>query len=172
MSDSLLSVGKIVNTHGIRGELRVLLQTDFPEVRFAPKNRLLIIHPETGERLEVTVQTARPYKQMYIVKFAEYSHINEVEPFKGCDLKVSKAESVELPENEYYFHEIIGCQVVSDEGEDLGQIVEILRPGANDVWVAKLPNGKQLLLPVIDDVVLDVNVKEKVVKVHVMEGLL
>ncbi|MBW4840303.1 MAG: ribosome maturation factor RimM [Paenibacillaceae bacterium] len=172
MSDSLLSVGKIVNTHGIRGELRVLLQTDFPEVRFAPKNRLLIIHPETGERFEVTVQTARPYKQMYIVKFAEFSHINEVEPFKGRELKVPKTESVELPENEYYFHEIIGCQVVSDEGEDLGQIVEILRPGANDVWVTKLTSGKQLLLPVIDDVVLDVNVKEKIIKVHVMEGLL
>lgn len=172
MSDSLLSVGKIVNTHGIRGELRVLLQTDFPEVRFAPKSRLLIVHPETGERLEVTVQSARPYKQMYIVKFVEFSNINDVERFKGRDLKVSKAESVELPENEYYFHEIIGCSVVSDEGEELGEIVEILRPGANDVWVAKLPNGKQLLLPVIDDVVLDVNVKEKIVTVHLMEGLL
>lgn len=172
MSESLLSIGKIVNTHGIRGELKVLLQTDFPEVRFAPNSRLLIVHPESGEQLVVTVQSARPYKQMYIVKLDEFSNINEVEKFKGRDLKVSKAESVELPDNEYYFHEIIGCRVVGDEGEDLGEIVEILRPGANDVWVAKLPSGKQLLLPVIDDVVLDVNVPEKLVKVHVMEGLL
>ncbi|MGG6311253.1 ribosome maturation factor RimM [Paenibacillus macerans] len=172
MSDSLLSVGKIVNTHGIRGELKVLLQTDFPEVRFAPKTRLLLLHQESGERLTVTVEASRPYKQMYIVKFAEFSNINEVEKFKGRDLKVSKEETVELPENEYYFHEIIGCRVVSDEAEELGEIVEILRPGANDVWVVKLPSGKQLLLPVIEDVVLDVNVKEKLVKVHVMEGLL
>ncbi|MCM3699266.1 ribosome maturation factor RimM [Paenibacillus macerans] len=172
MSNSLLTVGKIVNTHGIRGELKVLLQTDFPDVRFAPKSRLLIVHPESGEQLAVTVQSSRPYKQTYIVKFSEFSDINEVEKLKGRDLKVTKAETVELPENEYYFHEIIGCRVISDEGEDLGVIEEILRPGANDVWVAKLPSGKQLLLPVIDDVVLDVNVQDKLVKVHLMEGLL
>lgn len=172
MSDSLLSVGKIVNTHGIRGELKVLLQTDFPEVRFAPKRRLIMVHPETGEQSTVVVQSARPYKQMYIVQFAEFSNINEVEKYKGYELKVSKSEIVELPENEYYFHEIIGCRVVSDENEDLGEIIEILRPGANDVWVVKLPSGKQLLLPVIDDVVLDVSIKDKLVRVHVMEGLL
>lgn len=172
MSNSLLTVGKIVNTHGIRGELKVLLQTDFPDVRFAPKNRLLIVHPESGEQLTVTVQASRPYKQMYIVKFSEFSDINEVEKLKGRVLKVTKAETVELPENEYYFHEIIGCRVISDEGEDLGVVEEILRPGANDVWVAKLPSGKQLLLPVIDDVVLDVNVQDKLIKVHLMEGLL
>ncbi|MFD1178101.1 ribosome maturation factor RimM [Paenibacillus puldeungensis] len=172
MSESLLTVGKIVNTHGIRGELKIWLQTDFPDVRFAPKNQLLIINPETGEDLPVTVESSRPYKQMYIVKFNEFSNINEVEKFKGYELKVPKEDTVELPENEYYFHEIIGCRVVSDEGEELGVIDSILRPGANDVWVVKLPKGKELLLPVIDDVVLDVDVTVKLVKVHLMEGLL
>ncbi|MNN88326.1 Ribosome maturation factor RimM [compost metagenome] len=109
---------------------------------------------------------------MYIVKFKEFDNINEVEKYKGWELKVSKEDSVELPANEYYFHEIIGCRVISDEGEELGVIEEILRPGANDVWVVRLPNRKQLLLPVIDDVILEVDVSEKLVKVHVMEGLL
>lgn len=172
MSDSLLSVGKIVNTHGIRGEVKIWLQTDFPEVRFAPDAELLIIHPEHGGHIPVTVAASRPYKQMYIVKFAEFNHINEVEKYKGYEVKVSKAETVELPENEYYFHEIIGCRVVDDEGKELGVIQDILRPGANDVWVVKMPNRQELLLPVIDDVVLDVNVQEKVVKIHLMEGLL
>lgn len=172
MSESLLSVGKIVNTHGIRGELKVLLQTDFPEVRFAPKAQLLMVNPENGAEQAVTVAAARPYKQMYIVKFQEYGNINEVEKFKGFDLKVPKEDSVELPENEYYFHEIVGCRVVTDEGEEIGTIEEILRPGANDVWVVKLPSRKELLLPVIDDVVLDVDVKSKLVKIHLMEGLL
>ncbi|MMZ68538.1 Ribosome maturation factor RimM [compost metagenome] len=109
---------------------------------------------------------------MYIVKFEEYGNINDVEKYKGYDLKVPKEESVELPENEYYFHEIIGCRVVDEEGSELGVIEEILRPGANDVWVVKQPNRKQLLLPVIDEVVLDVDVKAKLVKIHLMEGLL
>ncbi|SDE70649.1 16S rRNA processing protein RimM [Fontibacillus panacisegetis] len=172
MSDSLLTVGKIVNTHGIRGDVKVLLHTDFPEVRFAPKSSLKMIHPENGTQIVVTVASARPYKGMYIVKFNEYNDINVVEKYKGYELKVAKENSVQLPKNEYYFHEIIGCRVVSDEGEELGVIEEILRPGANDVWVVKLPNHKQLLLPVIDDVVLDVDVSAKLVKVHVMEGLL
>lgn len=172
MSDSLLSVGKIVNTHGIRGELKVLSSTDFPEVRFAPKSKLIIVHPETGEQLEVTVASARPNKGMFIVRFAGYDNINEVEKYKGFDIKVSKGASVGLPDNEYYFYEIIGCRVIDEEGTELGVIEEILRPGANDVWVVKMPSRKQLLLPVIDEVVLDVDVEAKVVKVHLMEGLL
>lgn len=172
MSESLLTIGKIVNTHGIRGELKVLLSTDFPEVRFAANNELVIVNAETKQQIKVTVEQARPSKQTYIVKFKEYGNINEVEKYKGCDLKVTKEQTIELPENEYYFHEIIGCRVVTDEGEELGIIDEILRPGANDVWVVKTPARKQILLPVIDDVVLDVNVKGKLVKVHLMEGLL
>ncbi|MNM90080.1 Ribosome maturation factor RimM [compost metagenome] len=171
MSESLM-VGKIVNTHGVRGEVKIWLHTDFPDVRFAPKSRITAVNPESGEKINFTISSSRPYKQMYIAKFNEFNNINEVEKYKGWELKVSKEDTIELPANEYYFHEIIGCRVVSDEGEELGVIEEILRPGANDVWVVKLPNRKQLLLPVIDDVVLEVDVSEKLVKVHVMEGLL
>ncbi|MNO71138.1 Ribosome maturation factor RimM [compost metagenome] len=171
MSDSLM-VGKLVNTHGVRGEVKIWLHTDFPDVRFAPKSHITAVNPENGEKIDLTISSSRPYKQMYIAKFKEFNNINEVEKYKGWELKVSKEDTIELPANEYYFHEIIGCRVVSDEGEELGVIEEILRPGANDVWVVKLPNRKQLLIPVIDDVVLDVDVNEKLVKVHVMEGLL
>ena len=172
MSDSLLSVGKIVNTHGIRGELKILSSTDFPDVRFAPGNKLTFVNPENGQQVSATVDLYRPNKGTCLIKFKEYSNINEVEKYKGWELKVSKDQAIELPENEYFFHEIMGCRVVTDENEDIGQIVEILRPGANDVWVVKMNKGSQLLLPVIDDVVLDVDVQAKIVKVHLMEGLL
>ncbi|WP_223066745.1 ribosome maturation factor RimM [Paenibacillus caui] len=172
MSDSLLSVGKIVNTHGIRGELKVLASTDFPDIRFADGNQLIFADPVSGQQVHATVQSSRPSKGTYIIKFKEYGNINEVEKYKGWELKVTKDQRVELPENEYYFHEIIGCRVLTEADEDLGEITEILRPGANDVWVVRMNNGKQLLLPVIDDVVLDVDVKSKMVKVHLMEGLL
>lgn len=172
MSESLLSVGKIVNTHGIRGELKIVSSTDFPEVRFAPKSKLILVHPESKQQVHVTVASARPNKGTYIVRFEGYGNINEVEKYKGYDVKVSKDQAVELPENEYYFYQIIDCEVVDETGEKLGVIKEILRPGANDVWVVEMQNRKELLLPVIDDVVLDVDVDNKVVKIHLMEGLL
>jgi 16S rRNA processing protein RimM len=68
--------------------------------------------------------------------------------------------------------DIVGCRVVTEDGAELGAVSDVLTPGANDVWVVKRPDGKELLLPVIDDVVLDVNVSDRVVTVHLLEGLL
>ncbi|GAB1155548.1 MULTISPECIES: ribosome maturation factor RimM [Paenibacillus] len=166
-----MNVGKIVNTHGIRGELKIMPLTDFPEVRFAKNAELYLFTPDNHPVL-VHVESARLHKNMYIVRLKEYGNINEVEKFKGGIAKVSKENLAELEENEYYFHQIVGCTVVTEEGENLGTISEILTPGANDVWVVKTAAGKEILLPVIDDVVLDVDVNEKLVKVHLMEGLL
>lgn len=172
MSEKLYTVGKIANTHGLRGELKIVSQTDFPEIRFKKGSKLAFQHPETLATVPVVVENARLHKNMYMVKFVEFNDINDAEKYKGWLLKVSESEQVELEEGEYYYHEIMGCKVITDEGEELGIIDEILRPGANDVWVVKRPKGSQVLLPVIDDVVLDVNVKDKIVKVHLMEGLL
>lgn len=172
MSDQWLMVGKIVNTHGIRGELKIYPNTDFPEVRFAPGNKLQMVHEETGASQQVEVQSSRLQKNMYVIRFKGFGNINDVEKYKGWVLKVSKEDTVELEEDEYYFHEIIGCEVVTDEGQSLGVITEILTPGANDVWVVKPAKGKDILIPYIHDVVLDINVDEKKITVHVMEGLL
>ncbi|MGQ8871736.1 ribosome maturation factor RimM [Paenibacillus sp. TSA_86.1] len=166
-----MNVGKIVNTHGIRGELRIMPLTDFPEVRFAKNAELYLFTPDNHPVL-VTVESSRLHKNMYIVRLKEYGNINEVEKFKGSIAKVSKENLAELEDGEYYFHQIVGCTVLTEEGETLGTISEILTPGANDVWVVKTPAGKEVLIPVIDDVVLDVNVEQKQVKIHLMEGLL
>lgn len=170
--DRLLNVGKIVNTHGIRGELRIWPQTDFPEVRFQSGSRLLMVSPEGGEPVPVLVQSARGQKNVYILKLKGFDNINDVERFKGWALKVADEDRVPLTEGEYYVRDIVGCAVVSEEGESLGVIADVLSPGANDVWVVKRPKGKELLLPVIDEVVLDVDIAAKRVKVHIMEGLL
>lgn len=174
MSEKLFTVGKIVNTHGIRGEIKVVPHTDFAEQRFASKSELFIVPAKGGTPLPVTVETSRFHKNMYIIKLKEFNGINEVEKFKDNLLKISKDLQEELPENEYYFHEIIGCRVVTDDepAEELGTITEILTPGANDVWVVKSPTGKEILLPSIPDVVLDVDKNAKLVRVHLMEGLL
>jgi 16S rRNA processing protein RimM len=168
----LFNVGKIVNTHGIRGELKILATTDFPEDRFAKGSELLII-PEDGKApVPVTIETARFQKNIVVAKFKEYHNINDVEKYKGSLLKVSAERLGELEENEFYFHEVVGLEVVTEDGEKLGVVKEILTPGANDVWVVTMPDGKELLLPYIEGVILEVNVPEKRVTVRLMEGLL
>ncbi|MCM3782989.1 ribosome maturation factor RimM [Neobacillus mesonae] len=163
------NVGKIVNTHGIRGELKVLPLTDFPEERFDKGSKLVI---DTGEgHIPVIVESARLHKNMYVVRLQGYGNINEVEKYKGTMLKVSSEYQTELGNDEFYFHQIVGCEVVTDEGETLGTIKEILTPGANDVWVVKTKEGKEILLPYIDEVILHVDVPNQKVTVHLMEGL-
>lgn len=173
MSEKLYNVGKVVNTHGIRGEVKVVSQTDFPEERFGKGSRLVLTESDNGTRLlPVQVESARTHKQLYIVKFKGYDDINDILPYKGWLLKVADEDRKPLEEGEYYYDQIIGCTVVTDEGEELGTIGEILAPGANHVWVVERPTGKPVLLPVIDDVVLDVDVQAKRVRVHIMEGLI
>lgn len=173
MEEALFTVGKIVNTHGIRGELKVVTQTDFPEIRFKPKSRLVLQHPEqTRQTLDVVVESSKTHKQMYLVKLKQFDDINEVEQYKGWLLKVRKSDLAELEENEYYYYEIVGCAAVTEEGEELGVITEILQPGANDVWVVQRKQGKPLLLPYIEQVIKHVDVAEKRVTVHLLEGLM
>ncbi len=169
---AVLNVGKIVNTHGVRGDVKVLLRTDFPEARFRKGNRLLLAHPETNRTVAMEVEAARPHKNTYIVKFNELNSINDAEMYKNWLLQVDDSQRVDLEEGEYYFDEIIGCSVFTVDGEELGVIGEILTPGANDVWVVDRKAGKPLLLPVIDDVLAEVDVANKRVTVHLLEGLL
>jgi 16S rRNA processing protein RimM len=172
VANKLYNVGKIVNTHGIRGELKILSQTDFPELRFVKGSELLFVEPDSGRTVTAKVESAREHKGMFIVRFKEWDNINQVEPFKGWMVKVDEQHLADLDEDEYYYHEILGCSVVTTEGEKLGEITEILTPGANHVWVVKRPKGKDLLLPVIDPVVIEVDVEAKRVTVELMEGLL
>ncbi len=169
MADQWFTVGKLVNTHGIKGDVKILPSTDFPDVRFAPGSRLTLMDPNSSAALEVEILSSREQKGMYVLKLKGYDNINDVELYKGWTVRAF--DSVELEDGEYYYRDIVGCRAVTDEGEELGSIIEILSPGANDVWVVERANGKQLLLPVIDEVILDVNVRDKTVTVHLMEGL-
>ncbi|HZG58685.1 ribosome maturation factor RimM [Paenibacillus sp.] len=172
MKPKLLTVGKVANTHGIRGELKVWPETDFPEQRFKAGNELLLVSPDESVSKPLVVAAARPQKNVYLVKFKEFDDINQVEPYKGWSLKVSAEQRAKLDRDEFYFHDIIGCAVKTEEGEDVGVVTDILRPGANDVWVVKRTNGKSAYLPYIADVVVGVDVPAKLVTIRLMEGLL
>lgn len=165
-----LQVGKIVNTHALQGEVKVVSNSDFKEDRFKKGSTLVIDF--NGEHVEVTVATHRVHKGADLLKFKHLNSINDVEKYKGCALLVSTDELEELEENEFYYFEIIGCNVVTTDGETIGEISEILETGANDVWVVKREGQKDALIPYIEDVVKDVSIDAKTVTIQVLEGLL
>ncbi|EIJ81522.1 16S rRNA-processing protein RimM [Bacillus methanolicus PB1] len=166
------NVGKIVNTHGLKGEVRIISITDFADERYKPGNTLFLFMPDLKEPLELVVNSHRKHKNFDLLTFKGYESISDVEKMKGGILKISENQLSPLEEGEYYFHEIIGCLVFTTSGEEIGIIKEILTPGSNDVWVVKDKDGKEILIPYIDEVVKKVDVKEKIVLIKPMEGLL
>ncbi len=172
MSEKWFNVGKIVNTHGIRGEVRVISKTDFADERYQPGNTLYIFKEGSQEPIKVVVESHRVHKNFDLLTFEGMHSIQDVEQFKGSLLKVDENQLSELDEGEYYFHEIIGCKVYNDNGEEIGTIREILATGANDVWVVKRKVGKDLLIPYIDEIVKEIDIEEKKIIITPMEGLL
>lgn len=166
-----LKVGKIVNTHSLKGEVKVISSTDFEEQRFEKGTELLITRGNQVVK-EVTVESYRTHKNNLLVKFVGIDSIEEAEKLKNLQIKIDSENIGELEENEYYFHEIIGCEVFDENGKSLGEISEILTPGANDVWVIKSLNGKEILIPYIEDVVKKIDVENKKIDIEVMEGLI
>ena len=166
-----LKVGKIVNTHSLKGEVKVISSTDFEEQRFKKGSKLLITR---GNQLirEVVVQSYRNHKNFLLVKFEGIDSVEEAEKLKNLQIKIDSDEVGELEENEFYFHEIIGCEVFDENRKLLGEIIEILTPGANDVWVIKGQNGKEILIPYIEDVVKKIDIENKKIDIEVMEGLI
>ncbi|WP_163101475.1 ribosome maturation factor RimM [Peribacillus alkalitolerans] len=168
------NVGKIVNTHGIKGEIRVISRTDFADERYKPGNKLYIFSDDRSNQapIEVTIATHRQHKNFDLLTLEGYHNVNDVEKYKNSLLKVPESFLGELEEDEYYFHEIIGCVVETTVGEEIGKIIEILTPGANDVWVIKGKGGKEILIPFIQEVVKNVDIAEKKIIIDPMEGLL
>ncbi|KAB8138715.1 ribosome maturation factor RimM [Gracilibacillus oryzae] len=171
MENQYLKVGKIVNTHGIKGEIKVVRITDF-ENRFEIGTTLYIKQNGTNKLMEVEVDGHRQHKQFDLLHLKGFNNINDVEKYKGSLLVIAKDQLEELEENEFYYFEIIGCDVYTMEEEYVGSVKEILSPAANDVWVIKPENGKDILIPYIESIVKEVNISEKKIIIEPMEGLL
>ncbi len=162
-------VGVFASTHGVRGEINLFPTTEDSQ-RF---HKGLPLFLDTGkEMLPLTVEGFKYFKNMVILKFEGYNNINDIEKYKGKELYVDRAHAIPLEEGEYYISDILGAEVISDENEKIGKLVDVMQTGANDVYIIKRPNGKEVLFPVIKECVLDVDTEQKVVRVHVMKGLL
>ena len=167
--EELFRVGVISNTHGIRGEVKVYPTTDNVR-RFDDLKEVIL---DTGkEQLILHVTSVKYFKNMVILKFKEFDNINDIIPYKGMDLLVTRENAIPLEEGEYYIADIIGSKVITDEDKILGTLTDVLQAGANDVYVVKTKDGKEVLLPSIEECILDRDIENKIVKVHIMKGLL
>lgn len=167
---SLFKVGTIVNTHGIRGEVRVVPITDFPEERFQVGEQLVI---DGKTPTNVVIKTARAHKQFILLSFEDLQDINLIEQYKGRDLLVDEADLNELAsDDEYYYHQIIGLTVIDQATQQtLGKVSEILELPANDVWVVKQKGADDLLLPNIKQVIEQVDLEQGQVFVNQLEEI-
>ena len=168
--EELLRVGVLASTHGVHGEVKVYPTTDSLERFRSLKETVLLT--SRGEKRPLSVEGVKFFKQFAILKFAGIDTIEEVQKYRGCDLMVTRENAQPLAEGEYYIGDLLGLSVLADTGETLGTLTDVLQTGANDVYVVKRPGGRELLLPVIKECILDVNLEKGQVTAHLMEGLL
>jgi 16S rRNA processing protein RimM len=172
-SEKYFTVGVIAGTHALRGEVKVLSRTDFPEKRFKKGVKLHLREAGKAPREELKIVSARVHQQFWLILFEGVTSINDVEKWKGLELVVPESELVPLPQDTYYIHQLIGLKVITDEGREVGTIREVLQPGANDVYVVRGTLQKaDVLIPAIPDCVLSVDVDAGQMLVHLLPGLL
>lgn len=164
-----LRVGVITSTHGVRGEVKVFPTTDDPK-RFKKLKHCII--PLLREEIAVDIASVKFFKQYVILKFKGYDSINDVECFLKKDLMIARKDAVVCEPGEYFICDLIGLQVITDEGETLGTLTEVLETGANNVYEVTGKNGKNILIPVIDQCILNHDMEQKTVTVHLLPGLL
>jgi 16S rRNA processing protein RimM len=162
-----LAVARVLSPHGVRGEVRCQLLTDFPE-RFA---RTPDLFAESGQR-HLSVERSRLQRDSVILKFAGFETRSDAQALVGQVLLVPDSEAVRLPADTYFWHQIVGLKVQTVAGEDLGTVAEILRTGANDVYVVRGAKPREVLIPAVADVVREIDLERGVIVIEPMEGLL
>lgn len=166
--EDMLQVGVITQTHGIRGEVKVFPTTD-DAARFKKLKKVTLDNGK--ERRELEIASVKFFKNLVILKFKGIDNINDVEKYKKAPLYVTREDAVPLGENEYFIADLIGLKVVSDEGENLGVLDDVLQTGANDVYVVKCDNGEEILVPAIKDCVKNVDIEGNEITLHLLPGL-
>jgi len=161
-----LIVGQVRAPHGVRGELRVQVLTDFPE-RFR-QGAEIWIGPEPRR---YTIQNARFYKGDVVIKLVGLDDRNAVEMLRGAEISVPTEQAMPLPADTFYVHQIVGLQVWTDAGQRLGVVSEVLSLPANDVYVVDTAEG-EVWLPAIADVILGIDLEQGRMTVHLIPGLL
>ncbi len=167
-SDGYVSAGTITSTHGIRGEVKVYPTVDDPD-RFSSFGKVLLSNGKT--EVEAEIENVKYFKNLVIVKFRGIDDINDVMKYRRWNILVTREDAADLQEGQYFEVDIIGLKVVTDDDREIGKITEILHTGANDVYTVKGESGKEILIPAIQQCILDVDLENGVMKVHLLNGM-
>ena len=161
-------IGQIVNTHGVKGHVKVKPFTDDVE-QFETLGTILVV--KNKETIEMEIEEVKYHKDMVLLKIKGIDDMTAAERYKGCYIKIHRSQARELEEGQYFIADIIGSDVYTDDGTYLGKVDDIYNTGSNDIYVVKDELGKQILLPGIKDVILNVDIENQKVTVHLLKGL-
>ncbi|GAB4397281.1 MAG: ribosome maturation factor RimM [Anaerolineales bacterium] len=162
-----VAVGQLLRPHGVRGEMRMAILTDFPE-RLQPGTRVFL-----GEDYRpVKLLSVRPHQELLLVAFEGYPDRTAVEELRSEMVFVLSSQIPPLPEGEYYQHQLLGLQVFTEDGDLLGRLTEILETGANDVYVIQDDADREILLPALDETILEIDLPAGKMRVHLLPGLI
>lgn len=166
--EQLLQVGVISSTHGVRGEVKVFSTTDDVQ-RFKKLKKVIL---DTGrEHMPLEVESVKFFKQFAILKFKGIDNINDIEKYKGKSLLVDREHAVKLRKDEYFIADMVGLTVFTDDGQEFGVMKDVLETGANDVYIIDSQKHGEVLVPAIKQCILDVDVEQGRMVIHLMEGL-
>ena len=162
-----LQVGVISSTHGVRGEVKVFPTTD-DVTRF---RQLKKVYLDTGrEMLPLEIQNVKFFKQFAILKFKGIDNINDIEKYRGKSLMIDREDAVDLDEDEYFIADMIGMKVCTEDGSEFGTLKDVMETGANDVYIIDSLEHGEVLIPAIKECILDVDMDEERMTIHLMEG--
>ena len=166
-----IEIGKIVNTHGLKGELKIESWSSFDEIRYAKGNTVFL--KIDNKYVPFTVATYRSHKGFPLVSFEGFQDINLVEKYKFHIVYIDKDERDELEEDEFYSDELLDLDVLDDDSNKIGTVIAVeFTNGAQDNLRVRTSEGKEVLVPYVDEFILDVNLDENYVQIHLMDGLL
>lgn len=166
--EEYFEIGQIVNTSGLKGILKIKPFTD--DIKKFSNLKTIYIKTKSG-LTEFKIEQVRYVKNMVMLKLAGIDTVEEAEKYRNLYIKILRDQGEELEEGSYYVVDILGCKVNTDANQELGKIVDVFQTGSNDVYVVKDEQGKQILLPAIKQVIKNVDIKNKIITVHLLEGL-
>ncbi|WP_321003802.1 ribosome maturation factor RimM [Eisenbergiella porci] len=164
-----LQVGIITATHGLKGEVKVYPTTDDPG-RFRRLKKVILDNGKVSVDLEI--ESVKYFKQFVILKFKGLDDIEQVEKYRKASLYVTRDNAVRLKKDEFFIADLIDMKVVNEDGSPLGTLRDVITTGANDVYEVALDEGGTVLIPAIKECILEVDVENAVMRVHLLEGLL
>ena len=166
--EEYFEIGQIVNTSGLKGEIKVKPFTD----DITKFNSFKTIYISIKKELkEFEIEHVRFSKNMVFLKLKGIDTIEDAENYRNLYLKRKRDKDEKLEKDTYYVVDILGCKVYTDEQTELGEVIDIFSTGSNDVYVVKKEDGKQILLPAIKEVIKNVDIENRTIIVHLLEGL-